>query len=133
MKLPTLTGAGLSAAKYVLLAAAGAFALWFFFIRPDAALRRAATAEADAIVAETQGEAAEDTIRIVVDHNNEVATITTRIEETNAEILSAPGADQAVDPAGYDAFVRALCLQDGRREPVCADVLQRDGDGVGPD
>lgn len=105
--------------------------IWLVFIRPEAALRDAATSRTDAIVAETQTQAAQDSLRIVVDHNAVVREIHTRTEVTNEQILAAPGAGQEVDPALYDAIVRSLCLQDGRREPVCADVLHRDGRSVG--
>lgn len=127
-----------SAARDVLkvlaaFAAAGAliFAVWFFVVRPEGALRDAAEARTGEIVAQSQADAAQDTVRIVVDHQHAVDTITHRTEVTNEEILSAPGASQSVDPDGYDAFVRALCLQDGRHDPVCADVLHRDGDSIG--
>lgn len=131
LSLPTGWGAALGAAKYALLAAAAGFAIWVIFIRPEAALRRAATAETEAIVADTQTQAAKETIEILVDHRNVVTEIHRRTEETNADILSAPGAGQEVDPGLYDALVRSLCLQDGRRDPVCADMLHRDGGSVG--
>lgn len=101
--------------------------LWFFFIRPDAALKSAATAKADRTVAEAQTQAAQDTVKIIVERGEAVATIQKRTEETNAEIKSAPGASQEIDPALHDAGLRALCLHDGRREPTCAVLLHRDG------
>ncbi|WP_139375706.1 hypothetical protein [Sphingopyxis flava] len=106
----------------------GALALlWFFFIRPEAALKDAAINRADRTVAEAQTEAAKDTVRIIVDHNATVETIQSRTEVTNRDIQSAPGAAQEIDPAVHAAGIRALCLHHGRDEPTCAVLLHRDG------
>jgi cytoskeletal protein RodZ len=108
----------------------GALALlWFIFIRPDAALKSAATAQADRTVAEMQTKAAEDTVKIIVEHGETVRTIHERTEVTNDEIQSAAGASQEIDPALHAAGLRALCLHNGRSEPSCAVLLQRDGGG----
>lgn len=123
----------LQVAAAVAAAVALCIAAWFFLIRPDAALRQAATSRGEAITARAQAGAAQDTVRIVVDNQTHDAVITHRTEVTNHDILSAPGAAQAVDPDGYGAFVGALCLQDNRRDPQCADVLHRDGDGERPE
>lgn len=120
----------------VLAAFAAAIALcvgvWFFLIRPEAALKQAATSKGEAIIARAQAGASQDTVRIVVDHQQVVDTITHRTEVTNREILSSPGADAPVDPGVYDALVRSLCLQDGRRDPQCDPVLHGDGGGDRP-
>lgn len=105
-----------------------AFTAWFVLIRPTANAEKAATAKTEAIIADTQRSAAQDTIRIVVDHNAAVQTINTRTEVTTRDILQAPGASDAIDPALHAAGLRALCLHDNRRDPTCAALLHGAGD-----
>ena len=108
----------------------GAIALvWFIFIRPDAALKSAATAEANRTVAEAQQQAAEETVKIIVEHGETVTAINHRTEVTNDEIQRTPGAIQEIDPALHAAGLRALCLHNGRSEPSCALLLHGDGSG----
>lgn len=107
--------------------AAAALLVWALVLRGDIAIRHAAEAKASAAIATAQAGATQDTLRITVDHQNEVTKITQRTTETNHEILTAPGAGASVDPAVHRAGLRALCLQNGRRDRVCAEVLQPDG------
>lgn len=101
-------------------------------IKPAQDRQAAAVSRGEAVVATTQARAAEDTVRIVVDHQADRDIITHRTEVTTREILSQPGADEALDPELHSAGVRALCLQRDRSgDPVCAALLHRDGDGGG--
>lgn len=127
LSIPTPGGLGFEAAKVVAIVAAIVFAGWFFLVRPEAAQRQAATEHTNAVVADTQTHAAQDTLHIVLDQKNADEVITHRIEVTNHDIQSSPGADQSIDPGTYDALIRSLCLQDGRSEPQCADVLHPAG------
>lgn len=99
-----------------------------FLVGPQQARKEAAQAQTEAIVADTQAQAAQDTVRIVVDHAEAVQTITHRTEVTTREILAAPGASDRIDPALHHAGLRALCLHDNRRDASCADVLQSDAE-----
>lgn len=124
---------GAAVLKVVLFSVLALALVWFFFIRPEAAQQEAAESRVEATMAEGQAKAAEETVRIIVDHQDTIETITTRTETSSNEILNAPGADQTVDPAVHAAGLRALCLHDNRSNAECGPVLHSDDGQLGPD
>ena len=139
INFPSLPGvqtirSGASIIKVVLFSLLAAFVVWFFLIRPDAAQQDAADAHMGAAQAEAQAQAAEETVRVIVDHQRTIETITTTTETASNDILNSPGAEAAIDPALHNAGIRALCLHDGRAsEPACGSLLLPDDREHGPD
>lgn len=117
---------------FVALVLGATLLTYMVLIKPAQDRQQAATAKAREVVATTQGKAAEETVRIVVEHQDAINTITRRTEVTTREILSQPGASASISPELHAAGVRALCLHDNRADdPVCAAMLHPDGGSHG--
>jgi hypothetical protein len=109
--------AWLAAAMVGLVAIAAA---WWLLSAPQ----RAAQARQDSRVAEAVGKGAtanaKDAIATVTDNQAASAATDKQTEEGRREILSAPGADEALDPRLTAAGRRRACLRESaRRDPAC--------------
>jgi type II secretory pathway pseudopilin PulG len=104
-KFRTWIGAGL-----VVLAAVGLWGAWVHRGHELSAARQAANvAKAQTTVAQNQN-AAQQQASNIVDHGRAKADVTVHIQQENEHaLLSAPGAQQSVDPQLYGRFIDGLC------------------------
>jgi hypothetical protein len=125
---------GLSLAWKAVLAAAVlaliGFAGWWLFVRPAELKQQATQSNAGRVVAETQTQAARETVDIIVRTQETLRTIDVRTAEQTRAILNAPGAEATLSPELVARGRIALCLQHNRTDdPVCAALFHGDGDG----
>lgn len=86
-----------------------------------------ATNTATAAVAQSGQQSAQDALKITVENQAVHGSIDVQTHEATNEILNAPGAGQAVDPAGNDTALRALCMFYAYQPTVpCRKLLEAD-------
>jgi hypothetical protein len=126
------TGLAVRAGLGLIAAIAIGFVIWWVLIRPASDHQAAVQAKVDAATAKAGAGAAQDTVKIVVVHDQAAAAIDAQTQENDHAIRSAPGASTPVDPAFADTLRHALCMRVAyQRQPGCAAVLGNGG-GVGP-
>jgi hypothetical protein len=109
------------------------FAAWYFLTAPSRARKDAAKANATAVTADASKQAAQDSVRILVDTQAAHGRIDVVTSENRNAILAAPGAAEAVGSGVHDAGLRALCLRDAYRlQPTCRGLLDAGAAGAAP-
>ena len=124
MTVPTLT----PTARVAIMAALGVLAaavLVYFLQAPERARKAEARAEATEAISEAAQGAARETVTHYDRYVEHVQRIDERTENTNANILRAPGAEQRLAPELDRAGRIALCLHDNRHDAVCELLLHR--------
>lgn len=99
------------------------FGGWWVLTEPGRQRARAAQAGADAITAQAGQKAAGDAVGVVVERGKAEDQIDRTTKDNRDAILSAPGANQAVDTGVHDAGRRALCLRDAYRSSAACKRL----------
>ena len=114
---------------------AAAFLLYHFLTAPSRARKETAVATATALTADASKQAAQDTVKILVETQAAHGRIDVVTQGNRDAILAAPGAVEAVGPGVHNAGLRALCLRpDYRDEPTCKRLLDAGPAGSpGPD
>jgi hypothetical protein len=106
-------------------------AYWLVIGRPVALKRANQQVTAEKTVAEAAVGAARSGLDITVSTQETIRQIDLQTTRNTHEILTAPGATNTVDPELHRRGLVALCMRNGRADdPVCADLLHRDGEGV---
>lgn len=107
------------------------FCLWWLLVRPHQARVAAAAARVEAATSAATAGAAQDTVRIVVGHDEKVASIDAQTRSNDHAISAAVGAGDTIG-ADLDRVGRAaLCMRDAyQSEPACA-AMRGPGEGVG--
>ena len=96
----------------------------WFITEPGRQRQAAAEARADGAMAQAGQKAAEDAVGVVVERGKTEAGIDAQTQENRDAILSAPGANSAVDRGVHDAGLRAICVRDNQRcKPACVRLL----------
>ena len=109
------------------------FAAWWLFVRPQQARVAAASAKVEASGARATAGAAQDALKIVVDHQAEDQRIEIVTKEGERAVQTAEGAGES-SPAVAAALRRAVCVSSAYRDdPACA-ALRGAGavDGAAP-
>ncbi|HEY0623163.1 hypothetical protein [Sphingomonas sp.] len=110
-----------------LAALAAAFLLYHFLTAPSRARKETAVATATALTADASKQAAQDSVKILVETQAAHGRIDVITKGNRDAILSAPGAAVAVGPAAHRAGLDALCLRNAYRlQPACVGLLDAD-------